>query len=252
MGDGCLDAKCCRGAGMQCYSKDTYWAVCKGMCNKGKNPETHESWTCKEVGKRDWTDALPPHSKKNGYPSLFCFTYISTKGNKVELMKSQLERQLGVFACDDFAVVADKEISLGKLPYGGVWGNRKDPVKTLKVEDGTAKGVELLSSAWDVIGQDAKYQNHDWTVRVDPDTVLLPGRLRVHMKEKTFRDASQYVVNCEQPAKVKGRKLNEKEKNADKDKDDEEEDERKKEKDEKPVKKGKLEEKTGKDEKAKK
>lgn len=253
--EGCLEAKCCESAGMQCYSKDSYWAVCKGMCTKGKNPDTHESWTCTEVGKRDWTHALPPHSKKNGYPSLFCFTYITTKGPQVDLLKGQLERQLGIFACDGFAVVADKEISLGKLPYKGVWGNIEDPVRTIKLDNGAAKGAELVSSVWDVVTHDGKYQSHDWTVRVQPDTVLLPGRLRVHLKEKTFQDASQYVQNCEKKEKVKGRKLNEKEKKEDKDKKDKEEDEEKDKKDkeeEKPAGKEKHEEKVEKDEKEKK
>lgn len=242
---GCMDTKCCESAGMQCYGKDKYWAVCKGSCTK-EHATTHEKWTCDKIGKRDWAKALTPLSKKNGYPSLFCFTYIRGNKQEVDLVKSQLENQFGIFACDGFAVVSDKKIVLGKLPYGGVWGNYKDPIRTIKLDDVGTTDVNFIANIWNAIGQDRTYRDHDWTVKVDSDAVLLPGRLRVHLKEKTFEDASQYVKNCAKDSEVKGRKLNEKRNKDDdneKGKEDEEDENEKDDNEEKPVKKEKHEKK---------
>merc|ERR1712050_801696 len=95
----------------------------------------------------------------------------------------------------------------GKLPYGGVWGNYKDPIRTIKLDDAGTTDVNLIANIWNAIGQDRTYRDHDWTVKVDSDAVLLPGRLRVHLKEKTFEDASQYVKTCWKDAKMGGRRL---------------------------------------------
>merc|ERR1712012_1525019 len=80
--------------------------------DKGMDSDTRETWNCKEIGTRDWSAALPPQSHKNGFPSLFCFTFMRSKGFEVKLLKHQVKRQFGIFACDDFLVVADREISL--------------------------------------------------------------------------------------------------------------------------------------------
>merc|ERR1712217_370448 len=145
-----------------------------------------------------------------GFPSIFCFTFMRTKGHEKQILKGQVQRRLGIFACDDFLVVSNREISLGQLPDQGAW-KTKGAVRTVKIHAGTAKGVKLFRKVWDAVTKDGRYLKHDWTVKINPATVLLPGRLRVHLKEKTFPGALQYVKNCNPKAVGKGRRLNEKE-----------------------------------------
>lgn len=42
-----------------------------------------------------------------------------------------------------------------------------------------------------------RYRQADWTVKVDPDAVLLPGRLRSHVASLTGQKV--YIVNCNKP-----------------------------------------------------
>merc|ERR1711860_344804 len=91
--------------------------------------------------------------------------------------------------------MGDQKISLGNLPKGGTW-KRNGPVRTVKINAGTATGVKLFTRVWEAVKKDGRYRNNDWTVKISPDTVLLPGRLRVHLKDKTFHGALQYVINC--------------------------------------------------------
>merc|ERR1712024_301840 len=114
-----------------------------------------------------------------------------SKGHEVELVKNQVKMGLGIFACEEFVVLADRKILLGHLPKG----KAKDPIQTVKIPDGKVTGMKLFDNIWNAIENDGRFHKHDWTVKVNPDTVLLPGRLRVHLKGKTYRGASQYVRN---------------------------------------------------------
>jgi hypothetical protein len=124
------------------------------------------------------------------------------------LMSAQLEQGAGIFACDDFLVIADGVTTLGRLPADmrrRLWGYskessdevvthtmQKEPVWTSK--DGTAANTLQFLKAWDVIVKDGRYRRHSWTVKVDPDAVLLPSRLRQHVLKHTGNPV--FIVNC--------------------------------------------------------
>jgi len=50
----CTESQCCRGYGMQCYSKDGRWSACKASCTPGIDPFDQDKapWTCKKLGDR--------------------------------------------------------------------------------------------------------------------------------------------------------------------------------------------------------
>merc|ERR1712018_436024 len=60
--------------------------------------------------------------------------------------------------------------------------------------DGTAGNAELFINCWNVIVQDGRWNNYAWTVKVDPDAVLLPDRLRQHLAPHELE--SVFVLNC--------------------------------------------------------
>jgi hypothetical protein len=96
----------------------------------------------------------------------------------------------GVFGCDDWALLSNEAADVGgrkSLAFG------EFSVGVSK--DGTAANTELFVAAWGVLFKDGRFQKHDWTLKVDPDAVLLPWRMRDHLVDHTD-DEELYVVNC--------------------------------------------------------
>jgi len=52
------------------------------------------------------------------------------------------------------------------------------------------------------VKKDMRWSTTDWTVKVDPDAVLIPFRLRQHLEPHTGESA--YVVNCNKPLLPEG------------------------------------------------
>jgi len=175
----------------QCYEKNSDWAVCKESCTAGPDPyDNNETWSCALLGSRSQGLSL------KGSPSLYCWSLFQTASYEGDIMKNQLGQGTGIFQCDDWALLStDDPIVLGTTVDG------KD-AKTLQVEwaeitqsvDGTAGNANLFINCWNVIVQAGIWNNHAWTVKVDPDAVLLPDRLRDHLRPYVLENV--YVVNC--------------------------------------------------------
>jgi hypothetical protein len=173
--------------------KDAKWGACKAACTPGAaDPRdiNNETWSCDMIGQR--TGAASWQS-----PSLFCFSIIRPTGYEPEIMKAQLAKKAGIFACDEYAILSSGYVTIGEDFFG--------PIKSLHFEtavvgiskDGTAANTELFMNAWDAVNKDGRAWNHDWTLKVDPDAVLLPDRLRSHLIQ--HQGANVYVVNCDKP-----------------------------------------------------
>merc|ERR1712217_504402 len=61
--------------------------------------------------------------------------------------------------------------------------------------DGTAANTQTFVNAWHTVNADGRFRSHDFTVKTDPDTVLLPDRLRMHLNP--HNGANIYVANCD-------------------------------------------------------
>lgn len=59
-----------------------------------------------------------------------------------------------------------------------------------------ALNSEVFIRAWKRVFADAEYLSAKWTVKVDPDCVFLPGRLRTLLLQ--YDDGSMYVNNCDE------------------------------------------------------
>jgi len=188
--DDCTESKCCIGVGQQCFVKNKHWAQCKDVCSKEPDPnDNNATWDCTPLGSRSWGLAV------KGYPSLFCYSVMRQKGYEPGLVRAHLHRGIGIFGCDGYVVLADAKFTLGKDLAG------KEvvtiPIPKIKVgisQDGTAANAKLFMAAWDAIIRNGRYRNHDWTLKVDPDAVLLADRMRLHMLPHNGENV--YVVNC--------------------------------------------------------
>lgn len=190
-GDDCTKSHCCLGMNQQCFEKNKDWAVCKETCQAGEDPfDKNETWSCKPRGARSMGLAI------KGSPSLYCWSLFQTTTYEMEIMKLQLEGDRGIFQCDEWGLLStDEPTVIGKLPDGTV-------AKTMKVKwaeittsvDGTAGNAKLFINTWNTVVDAGKWNNHAWTVKVDPDAVLLPDRLRIHLAPHVLENV--YVVNC--------------------------------------------------------
>jgi hypothetical protein len=118
-------------------------------------------------------------------------------GDEMATMVFQMYNYAGIFGCDDVAVLSFEEHKLGE------WKGK--PFNALKVgtaavytsKDGTAGNALQFMKAWDVIRDDGRYKDNDWTIKADPDAVLLPDRMRMHLNGHV--GANAYIRNCNKP-----------------------------------------------------
>lgn len=127
-------------------------------------------------------------------PSLFCFSVVRTGSYEPDLMKAQLAKFAGIFACDEFLVLSDSVLNLGPGQGGTV---QTVPIGSLQVgisKDGTAANTEVFMRAWNAVHEDFRYRAHDWIIKADPDSVVLPDRLRTKLAPHV--GPPLYVKNC--------------------------------------------------------
>mmetsp|Transcript_73537 Transcript_73537/g.161057 ORF Transcript_73537/g.161057 Transcript_73537/m.161057 type:complete len:1078 (-) Transcript_73537:126-3359(-) len=128
-------------------------------------------------------------------PSLFCWMRMAEGGDEEALVKLQLKYKLGIFGCDGFAVISNSPHTMGTLNGKNVetWGNNvTDSIRNKKGH--YYESAQTFGLAWDSLVHSSKLWSYNFTVKVDPDTVLLPDRLRHHLKGREGHPL--YVANC--------------------------------------------------------
>lgn len=191
----CRTNMCCKKTGNRCFEKNKDWASCSMSCQKGAREGDDGEWSCNELG--------PRTRKAWGKPSLFCFSVVQPSPSyEVGLMQAQLGSGAGIWACDEFDTFSSEAFYLGEGPYGPVVTKTFVPAPVVQSKDGTAGNAELFMHVWDSVKATGKYQSTDFTIKVDPDAVLLPERLRWHLEPHLGEDT--YVVNCAKPYMPEG------------------------------------------------
>mmetsp|Transcript_32324 Transcript_32324/g.68859 ORF Transcript_32324/g.68859 Transcript_32324/m.68859 type:complete len:536 (-) Transcript_32324:82-1689(-) len=124
--------------------------------------------------------------------TLFCFSLIRP-GYEFDILVHQRKVSQGIFACNEQVVLSGKVLDLG----GGMKTVVIPQVAVGWSKDGTAGNALQFMKAWEQIHADGRYKTHDWTVKVDPDAVLLADRLRGHLSPYNGRNV--YIRNCDKP-----------------------------------------------------
>mmetsp|Transcript_47862 Transcript_47862/g.136294 ORF Transcript_47862/g.136294 Transcript_47862/m.136294 type:complete len:379 (+) Transcript_47862:219-1355(+) len=165
------------------------------MCNK---PDNSLAYKCcceyfhDRVNTTKPTNPTPALSKAMGdaegvFPILFCTAMCLPHSYEVELLRAQYAKgKLGLFGCNSWAVYsnisfrlspeleyppAQTDVIYGSLASKMIPGpNPKDPW--------TASNTEVFLRFWLKVTTNQNALKADWTVKVDPDTVFMPGRLR--------------------------------------------------------------------------
>jgi len=196
-GEDCTNSECCSDSGMQCYLKGPGWSSCRFACVPGVDPADADGkpWACDELGPRKAPEPFDT-------PSLFCFSVMQSKGYEVELVRRQLHNYLSIFTCDEYAVISTKAIMLGKDKSGEVstWANPTAATPMGQYGNDGATTDSFLNTqtfifAWGTLLKSGRIFEYDFTVKADPDAVLIPNRLRKHVAAHTGE--SVYFTNCD-------------------------------------------------------
>jgi len=202
-GENCASTKCCKDSTAQCYEKFPGHGECMFKCLKDHKDFSHhrqcakeakgnnsdickydgKTWTCRELGPR----TLRPW----GWPSLFCLHVMRLHSYESGIVKMQLQKdgrfRGGIFTCDQYAVYAHDTADgtfLGDGPYGPVHTKWFQNAPVWVSKDHTAANTLLFMNMWEAVRWDLHYKCCDWTVKADPDAVLMPDRMRGALSHK--------------------------------------------------------------------
>jgi len=173
--DNCMATKCCNVAGYHCYEKNDTFAQCAKTCSPSATN------LCRPASETLQLEADYSRPKR----SLFCFSvYTENTGSpkpstELDLLTAQFARKVSIFTCEKYEVYADVEVSLGEgfltkkvTDVKGDWhfGKRK--------ETGAWVNTGMFIQVWKAIADTNAHADMDWVVKVDPDAVFVPERLR--------------------------------------------------------------------------
>jgi len=194
IGGSCLSTKCCKMSGYNCYEKTPGSATCMKSCIPGVNG------TCLMPG------TLVPTKQAIGVPgtTLFCFTlYMEDTGSTkkfydLSLLRTNLFLGSSLFGCEAYKVYSDVETWLSP---GEVFTAKVDDVNGdfhfgKRKMTGTWINSPIFIQVWKAIRTEGLWASHDWTVKVDADTVFLPMRIRTKLGGQKVTSSGIYLENC--------------------------------------------------------
>lgn len=108
--------------------------------------------------------------------TVFCVTFMLAHGVELSLVRTQLENGAGIFSCDEYTVLSDSKtwltpgppVRLDTQPLRGYMAGRS---------------ADNLEAMWQQILRVERFKYHHWTVKVSPDAVFFPDRLRKHVRD---------------------------------------------------------------------
>eukprot|EP00928_Gymnodinium_smaydae_P011795 TRINITY_DN14317_c0_g1_i1.p1 TRINITY_DN14317_c0_g1~~TRINITY_DN14317_c0_g1_i1.p1 ORF type:complete len:442 (+),score=87.53 TRINITY_DN14317_c0_g1_i1:94-1419(+) len=113
--------------------------------------------------------------------SLFCFTLIDQRDSQAKLLMLQRRHGLGIFGCDEYQVFSNSSASVLFQALGGA------DIRVTKIFNNqslqaawrhNALNTGIFANVWKRVFQERRFERHDWVVKVDLDTVLVPEQLR--------------------------------------------------------------------------
>jgi len=125
------------------------------------------------------------------------------------MVKAQQRMGASIFSCEEYAVFSDGNVRqwIGVDGGGRVIKSIIIPqIKKKAMGNLHKKGVTTNSwlntktflQVWTLLEEkDQRYKRHDWVVKVDPDSVFFPNRLRLKLKTHTFTGGNLFVMNCD-------------------------------------------------------
>jgi len=203
--DNCVNRTCC-GEFTTCYEKVKGWATCRPTCALGVPDEAppwdptadQVPWSCKILGEQPKPPSWTP---SKATPSLYCYAVTLVRGSEPELLRRQLSTGTGIFGCNNYSLFSERKMLIGPGPTGLVATIPIDgPMAT------SANNTWDFVRAWRKVIEHGVYRQHHWTVKVDPDSVFLPDRLRLklHQHRVSVETEKVFFRNCHNFKSIQG------------------------------------------------
>jgi hypothetical protein len=142
--------------------------------------------------------AIPLVVPKPGESTLYCWSLMLPGSMEPVLLRWQFDHRVSLFRCDEYDVFSNTTLMVAP------GFKSKTVVSDLHCEKGgefgTALNTEIFITVWRALVADGRYKFHDWTVKVDPDSVFFAPRLRTilskYMPEVPAAPNGMYLNNC--------------------------------------------------------
>jgi len=188
----CSATGCCQLSGHTCYKKKK-GAQCNKTCTAGK-----KDFTCEVVAQF----SVPVQNVLG--QNLYCFSvYTAETGSpkvshELELLQNQKAQGASIFACEQWDVFSDGEASLDQgYPIIKVEDTFNEFHNVKRKISGTWVNWALFYQVWLKVRELGKWEQADWTVKVDADAVFITQRLRSYLSQiKGDSPHGLYLENC--------------------------------------------------------
>lgn len=173
IGHDCSDTHLCCQAGAGCIVKDEEFTGClqtQKLSTWDSQPvPIPDDWEGTTLGgSRDEYQVAPAgEGEEKADARLFCFMAYLPDSAEVGLMQVAKDLGASIYGCEEHAEFES-------------WGSEK---KQWDTGDGGASitNTDVFINVWEQVREDGRYLKTDWTVKVDPDAVMVADRLKNHI-----------------------------------------------------------------------
>lgn len=204
--ESCKDSNCCEDTSLTCFHRSSFYAECRKDCHETSAQScvviVDGRPAATPTAEPTMSPTLPPITKENlkpvpgESPTLYCFALMLAYGYEVSLMRNQADTKAGVFACNGQDVFSNRSIELTAGPPSLSTVVMEG---SLQCEFGGPYNLALNSAVfvrvWSKVQSVGEFRRYDWTVKLDPDAVFLPNRLRVRVKA-LHDEEPMFLDNC--------------------------------------------------------
>jgi hypothetical protein len=170
-GEDCLSDRLCCQEGFQCAKKDDMFTGCV------QTKEKH-TWMDKDVPiPSDWEGTIyggcraeyevqpVGEDEEKAGNKLFCFMAYLPDSAEVPLKDLAKELKASIYGCDIHSVYESWQSGASAWDTG----------------EATITNTDVFVNVWNQMAAEGKWKEADWTVKVDPDAVLVAERLKWHL-----------------------------------------------------------------------
>mmetsp|Transcript_24189 Transcript_24189/g.64396 ORF Transcript_24189/g.64396 Transcript_24189/m.64396 type:complete len:449 (-) Transcript_24189:102-1448(-) len=136
--------------------------------------------------------------------TLFCFMVVRTVGYEPGLATQQYWKRASIFECEESAVYSNGGVvQIGDFMSTEVKADSVKMGNLSKAGTTTSSWLNTLifMKTWELVLADGRWWQHDWTVKVDPDAVFFPWRLKFKLypyyTAGDFNGPALFVGNCD-------------------------------------------------------
>jgi len=153
------------------------------------------------IGAGAWADAsqaLPPSPRLRGqkdvtqrtaHPAtLFCFTLTRPFGAELELLRMQHAHRSSIFGCEEHTVYSNESLQLAEGLTTHVINVSLDC--EFARERSSFLNTRIFKEVWKEVVGGGRLEAYNWAVKVDPDCVFFPDRLRTLLHSRQRAGAS--------------------------------------------------------------